>query len=400
MGAAPPAPAAPSTAPAASTPPRPDVATLLAPPRLIPAKHVQLESGIYDLAGFAHPGGDFLHHLYGKDATHALHTAHADPSQVLRRLARRRVAAAAAPSAWLAQAAALAPLARHANPLPLLAPVAALLLWWAAAGWGWGAFALLCLAQAQVIHEQHNLVHHCVMELGLGRSWDRFVLQWFCVAWNGLYAYGGFSHAHAKHHVFTNVAGLDESRDLPFEYDPRQPRSAARAGLWFSALGLLAGPYFVLYSFSSHYAADGLDSRLRATLARWVVLYFLSPTLLLRLTAAQFLASAVLIYVATLNHQDLPHADTVGESPLAHQFDMTRSYFEGNAAVRYVLGGFDHHTRHHLFPRVPWHRLHEPALAPYDAETEQRNGFPTRAEVVKINFNAVLGSEAGADKAA
>lgn len=82
----------------------------------------------------------------------------------------------------------------------------------------------------------------------------------------------------------------------------------------------------------------------------------------LQILVASTFALFVLLPLHPLPDNQFPNTDSQGNLPyswLRHQFEVTNDLSEHNGFVRYVLGNFNYHVAHHLFPNYSYEYAHE-----------------------------------------
>lgn len=82
----------------------------------------------------------------------------------------------------------------------------------------------------------------------------------------------------------------------------------------------------------------------------------------LQIMVASCFALFVLLPVHAVEHNEFPLLDENGNLPhswFRHQFEVTNDLTNNNKFIRYVLGNFNYHVAHHLFPNYSYEYYHE-----------------------------------------
>ena len=82
----------------------------------------------------------------------------------------------------------------------------------------------------------------------------------------------------------------------------------------------------------------------------------------LQILIASTFALFVLLPLHALSDNEFPKLDEAGNLPyswLRHQFEVTNDLTENNTFIRFVLGNFNYHVAHHLFPNISYEYAHE-----------------------------------------
>ena len=82
----------------------------------------------------------------------------------------------------------------------------------------------------------------------------------------------------------------------------------------------------------------------------------------LQILIASTFALFVLLPLHPLPDNEFPKLDEAGNLPyswLRHQFEVTNDLTENNTFIRFVLGNFNYHVAHHLFPNISYEYAHE-----------------------------------------
>ncbi|SHI60333.1 linoleoyl-CoA desaturase [Cruoricaptor ignavus] len=82
----------------------------------------------------------------------------------------------------------------------------------------------------------------------------------------------------------------------------------------------------------------------------------------LQIISASCLALFVLLPLHATDHNEFPEPDDTGKLPhtwLRHQFAVTNDLTNHNAFIHQVLGNFNYHVAHHLFPNISYEYYHE-----------------------------------------
>ncbi|RRQ45725.1 fatty acid desaturase family protein [Chryseobacterium sp. SC28] len=78
---------------------------------------------------------------------------------------------------------------------------------------------------------------------------------------------------------------------------------------------------------------------------------------LLQMLVASCFALFVLLPLHAVEHNEFPEIDENGNLPyswMRHQFEVTNDLTNHNQFIRYVLGNFNYHVAHHLFPNYSY----------------------------------------------
>lgn len=196
----------------------------------------------------------------------------------------------------------------------------------------------------------------------------------------------------ASHHAYPNVDGWDtdiEQSGLLKIYPYGRPRGVQKFQHWFFIF------VYPLYLFNWMFIRDFRDffdegrviqktqskiaTKEKVKMVLYKAFYFFYqigvPILFLgvswklalgawflQIIVASSFALFVLLPLHPLPENDFPLLDKENHLPhswLKHQFEVTNDLKEHNQFVRFVLGNFNYHVAHHLFPNYSYEYYHE-----------------------------------------
>ena len=225
--------------------------------------------------------------------------------------------------------------------------------------------ASMFVYQLMIAFEQHNIIHHAIMEFTANRKLNRFFICLVCTLSNGLYPYDGYKRDHDLHHSFPNIVDADTSIDTkPFDIEPGNKRHIWSGIGWLVSVCGFGGPYMMFDMSRSHLKLNKHNissiARTGFSLVQWVGLFVAFPRFTKCWLLATVLAGNWFVFISALNHQAKPRLKKIGgthqNAYQKHQIDLTNSY-RINYWLRWLFGGLDNHRVHHLFPHIPWQNL-------------------------------------------
>ncbi len=174
---------------------------------------------------------------------------------------------------------------------------------------------------------------------------------------------------HLQHHIWAGNVDKDPVMRLMRDY-PRLPEGKKRflRFSWRSWIPLMALSQHLVF-WAAAIQQTKIETKWRGK-ARCLLSYFW-PAAVYLLAVSIFglklalLLPGVILYLAMVevinfpHHLQLPQIHGEKTLPFALQFKIARSCRYPKLFARHVLNNFNHHTEHHIFPRLPWYYLEE-----------------------------------------
>lgn len=170
---------------------------------------------------------------------------------------------------------------------------------------------------------------------------------------------------HLQHHLWAGNIDQDPTMKIvkDVSLDPTKKRSTLDFA-WRSWIPLLGFMQHVVFWTSA--LAKIRETRnmreifwMAASYVVPITVYIFSATLLVKLIPALLIYLCMVEVINFPHHLELPQFKDKKRLPVAQQNEISRSCHYPLWFSYFCLNNFNLHTEHHLFPSLPWYRLHK-----------------------------------------